>query len=313
MSTLGDRSSAGATITDDNRLEGIVVVAVVVVAVLLGLRLGMSATGERLGLWGAGSGSAKIVEAAEPVLSVVAAQAKAVGGAPPRILLDGSVGSASMASTTAEDLRRRFPTSEIKNNLRVRVDPQGRESVLLRVASGALIQQWDVPRFGDLKRLDIIWQRAADGSARFLVRGACYSATCGDALDAAFNAIPEDSRSALQLITVDRPLSPAPELQNTLSSALKGRTARFDDGAEVALDLSDLDTAGLVADVAPLMADLRGIEVLVNVGADDRERALLQAQALKSALVAAGADANGLRPVPAKANNPLSLFVLEKE
>jgi predicted esterase len=65
--------------------------------------------------------------------------------------------------------------------------------------------------------------------------------------------------------------------------------------------------------LAPLLKDLRGLEVLLSAGADDRATALKQAEAIKAALVARGADANGLRPVPAPRNNPLALIVREKE
>ena len=69
----------------------------------------------------------------------------------------------------------------------------------------------------------------------------------------------------------------------------------------------------MVSALAPLLQDLTGLEVILSAGHASREVAMKQAEAIKAALVAAGADGNGLRPVPAPKNNAFSLIVRERE
>ena len=131
------------------------------------------------------------------------------------------------------------------------------------------------------------------------------------ALETSFNAIAEESRGAIQLRDVIRPAVPASELQTSLLSTLAGRAATFNVDGTIKAD--DAVSTALVTELAPLLKDLRGIEVLVSAGNVDRALAVKQAEAVKTALVAAGADASGLRPVPAPQNNPLAFIVREKE
>jgi hypothetical protein len=79
------------------------------------------------------------------------------------------------------------------------------------------------------------------------------------------------------------------------------------------IDDKNPENQGIIQALAPLLTDLTGLEIILSAGAADRLVAMKQAEAIKNALVAAGADANGLRAVPAPKNNALSLIVRERE
>lgn len=305
--------------TTDEQLEtsvvaGAIVVALVVAAFAVGVFERLGGDDDRFA-W---------LEASAPLWAFVHRQA---GGDPPRVLLKGTVDTEADVDVVTGAVQARFPRTEVRSELKARAGATdaGRATVLLSFASGENIEQWDRPRFGQLKRLDVIVHptqgavHAAPGQVaptvdptpRLTVRAACYDAGCSDGLDNAWAAVPRSFRGALQLRTVDAPSRPAAALQHDLSVAVNSRVPRFADGA--VLDDTDETTTALLASLSPLLKDLRGITVLVSAGADSREQAIAQAQAVKTALVARGADAAGLRPVPAKANNPFSLFVLERE
>jgi hypothetical protein len=101
------------------------------------------------------------------------------------------------------------------------------------------------------------------------------------------------------------------------ASAATGNRATWRDFSEALsvrqTRVSSATTSAALDALAPQLKDLRGIEVLLSVGADDRDTALNQAEAVKAALVERGADASGLRPVPAPKNNAFALKVRERE
>jgi hypothetical protein len=287
---------------DDERQESAVVGVVVVFAVAVGL--GCAA-------WQQGwlGGGNDVVKTSAPVMAFVHKEA---GGDPERILMSGFVLDEAEGKGIEASLKRAFPGSEIKNAVRIDTPRPGvkkstrKSTVRLSFAADAVNEAWPRARFGEVKRLELVWK-----DEKVTVRGAVFAAETRAALEKAFGQLPKDHQGVLQLRNVQRPAVPAAQLQQEISTTVAGRALAFDGEGKV--DLADAATASIVGAVAPLLKDLRGLDVWVSAGADDRAAALKQAEAVKAALVAAGADGNGLRPVPAAKNNPFSLIVRERE
>ena len=289
----------------DSTSEGAIVGAAVALAVVVGLGFGAL----KLGLLDSLLGGPDPLTTAAPLVKAIHELA---GGDPERILISGNVVDLKEGAAIEARLRALFPGSELKNAARVAPEQKGPKSkpmpppktstVRLSFAADAINEAWPRPRFGDVKRLELVWKEN-----KITLRGAVFAAAAKQTLDKAFEAIPKESRASLQLREVARPVVPAAELQQSISVAVGGRVIAFGEGAVV--DAND----AVVAAVAPLITDLRGLEVWISAGADDRALSLQQAEAVKAALVAKGADANGLRAVPAAKNNALSLIVREKD
>jgi hypothetical protein len=285
----------------EERVEQVVVGGAIALALVVGLGL----IGQKAGMFDSLFGPPTALKMAAPVVEVLKTQA---GGTIPRVLLSGVVATDDSLKALEKDVAKLLPGTELKNTVRVdqRAKDTKREIIRVSVAADALNEAWPRQRFGDVKRLELLWK-----DNKVTLRGAVYTPEAHTAIETSFNAIAEESRGAIQLRDVIRPAVPATELQTSLLSKLASRAATFNVDGTIKAD--DAVSAAVVADLAPLLNDLRGIEVLVSAGNADRGLAVKQAEALKVALVAAGADASGLRPVPAPQNNPLSFIVREKE
>ncbi len=285
----------------EERVELVVVGGAIALALIIGLGL----VGQKAGMLDGLFGPPTMVQIAAPVLEVIRTQA---GGTLPRAQLSGVVSTADAAAALEKDLAKALPGTEIKNSVRVdeRAKDTKREVIRISVAADALNEAWPRPRFGDVKRLELLFKED-----KLTMRGAVYSAESHAALDKGFLAIPVENRGASQLRDVVRPAAASAELQTAVSTAVAGRAFSFNpDGT---INAADVVNGELAVSVAPLMKDLRGLEVLVSAGHVDRALALTQAESVRGALFAAGADSTGLRPVPAPPNNPLSFIVREKE
>ncbi len=304
-------TEVNANTLDDERQENIVVGAAVALALVVGLGAALWKTGALDRFFG----GADVVKSAAPIVSFIHDQAK---GDPERILLSGFVISEAEGKGLEASLHKAFPKSEIKNAVRIdapRADgksagvkaPKKKSStVRISVAADAVNEAWPRARFGDVKRLEMVWK-----DEKITVRGALFSAEAHDALDKAFNTLSKKNQGAIQLRDVQRPVMPAADLQQNLSVAVAGRAVAFDKDGNV--DVNDAGTATVLATVGPSLKNLTGIDVWISAGADDRGVAAKQAEAVKAALVAAGADAAGLRAVPAAKNVPFQLIVRERE
>ncbi|MBM4282010.1 MAG: hypothetical protein FJ137_15045 [Deltaproteobacteria bacterium] len=309
-------------VNEDERTEKVVVGAAVALALVVGLGFAAQRAGWLDGLWGGGVGST--------LKGIAAVIHKEAGGDPQRVLLSGSVAEEAAIASFEKEMKRAFPGAELRNAIRVdkRIKDKKKDIVRISFAADAVNEAWPRPRFGEVKRLEVLWK-----DEKVMLRGAVFSTATKAALEAAHAALPEPSRGAIQLREVVRAAVPAAKLQDDVSVALAGRSVAFrkpaapepkkrkkgeetpppPPAADVALDTDDANTAAVLDAVAPLLKDLRGLEVLLSAGYDDRATALKQAEAIKAALVARGADGTGLRPVPAPKNNPLALIVREKE
>ncbi|MDP2339453.1 MAG: hypothetical protein Q8O67_00735 [Deltaproteobacteria bacterium] len=297
---------------DDSGGESAIVGGAVALAIVVGLGFGAL----KLGLLDDLLGGPDPLTTAAPIVTAIHTLS---GGDPERILISGSVVDVKEGPAIEARLRALFPGSELKNATRLLADPKEKpgvkkpppmkksSTIRLSFAADAPNEAWPRPRFGDVKRLELLWK---DG--KITVRGAVFSPTAKATLDKAFAALPKEAQASAQIREVQRPVVPAAELQQTVSVAAGGRTIPFAKGAaadSVEVDLND----PVVAAVAAVLTDLRGLEVWISAGADDRGVSLKQAEAVKAALIAKGADAAGLRPVPAAKNNALSFIVREKE
>ena len=276
--------------------------AIVGAAVALALMVGLGFSAHKLGLLG----SEHPLKAAAPIMAAISTLSD---GKPERILISGYVVDAKEGPAIEARLHQLFPNAELKNSARTadqgaKQKPNGPKTstVKLSFAADAINEAWPRPRFGDVKRLELVWK---DG--KFTLRGAVFTPAAKQTLDTAFAGLAKDAQGAAQIREVQRPLMPVADVQQLLSVALGGRTIAFDAAGAVAVD------DAVVASLAPALTDLRGLEVWVSAGADDRALSQKQADAVKIALVAKGADAKGLRAVTAATNNPLSLIVREKE
>jgi hypothetical protein len=302
-----------APVNADERVEKIILGGAVALALVVGLGLSAWKMGALDGLFGSGP-----VSVAAPVLQVVKAQA---GGTLPRVLISGTVVDDKAGAALEAALKKALPGTEIKNVLRpdARAKEKKREVIRISVAADAVNEAWPRPRFGDVKRLELLWK-----DDKLTVRGAVFSPAARLAFEAAHAKVAEKHRGAVQLREVLRSKVPAAQLQTDLLTAMAGRAITFvqpDPKAkpnalpvvEGVIDTANADNQAIVAALAPLLTDLTGLEIILSAGAADRMVAMKQAEAVKAALVAAGADANGLRPVPAPKNNALSLIVRERE
>ncbi len=285
----------------EERVEQVVVGGAIALALVVGLGL----IGQKAGMFDSLFGPPTALKMAAPVVEVLKTQA---GGTIPRVLLSGVVAAEDSLKALENDVARLLPGTELKSTLRVdqRAKDTKREIVRISVAADALNEAWPRQRFGDVKRLELLWK-----DNKITLRGAVYTPEAHTALETSFNTIADENRGAIQLRDVIRPAVPAAELQTSLQSTLAGRAATFNPDGTIKPD--DAVGAAAVTELAPLLKDLRGLEVLVSAGNADRALALKQAEAIKAALVAAGADGSGLRPVPAPQNNPLAFIVREKE
>jgi len=288
-------------LNEDETIEKSVIGGVVALALVVGLGLAAHKVGLLDGIMG-GTGPAKI---AAGIFDVVKDQAK---GVPAKVLLSGTVATDDDIKALQSAVEKALPGTEVKNALRAdaKAKEKKREIVRISLAADAINEAWPRPRFGDVKRLELLWK-----DDKLTVRGAVFSPAANAAFQTAFNKIPEASRGAMQLRDVVRSNVPANTLQDDLLAVLQGRAVVFAEDGTIKAD--DAAAAAIVASLAPLLKDLTGLEVIVSAGAADRTMAMKQADAIKTALVAAGADASGLRPVPAPRNNLLSLIVREKE
>ena len=288
-------------LNEDERIEKTVIGGAIALALIVGL--GFSA--HKVGLLDSFLGSKGPARVAAGVFEVIKAEAK---GVPEKVLLSGTVATDDDVKSLQTAIAKALPGAEIKNALRAdaRAKEKKREIVRISLAADAINEAWPRPRFGDVKRLELLWK-----DDKLTVRGAVFSTTTNAAFQTAFNKIPEAQRGAIQLRDVLRSNVPAAKLQDDVLVALAGRAVVFT--AEAAIKADDATAAAIVASLAPLLTDLTGLEVVLSAGAADRAIAMKQAEAFKAALVAAGADAAGLRPVPAPRNNLLSLIVREKE
>jgi hypothetical protein len=288
-------------LNEDERIEKTVIGGAIALALIVGL--GFSA--HKVGLLDSFLGSKGPARVAAGVFEVIKAEAK---GVPEKVLLSGTVATDDDVKSLQAAIAKALPGAEIKNALRAdaRAKEKKREIVRISLAADAINEAWPRPRFGDVKRLELLWK-----DDKLTVRGAVFSTTTNAAFQTAFNKIPEAQRGAIQLRDVLRSNVPAAKLQDDVLVALAGRAVVFT--AEAAIKADDAAAAAMVASLAPLLTDLTGLEVVLSAGAADRALAMKQAEAFKAALVAAGADAAGLRPVPAPRNNLLSLIVREKE
>jgi hypothetical protein len=313
-----DATVTPPTINEDERTEKVVIGAAIALALVVGLGFAAQRAGWLDGLLGGGLGSQL-----KGIAQVI--HAEAGGGDPQRIQLAGTVADAKAIRAFEKTVKSAFPGSEVRNAIRVdqRIKDAKKDIVRISFASDAENEAWPRPRFGEVKRLEVLWK-----DEKLLVRGAVFKAETKAAFEAAYGALPEKSRGAIQIREVVRSAVPATQLQNDVSVAIANRVLAFakpeapakakkneppPPPAAVTLDTNDATTNAVLDAVAPLLKDLRGIEVLLAVGADDRATALKQAEAVKAALVERGADASGLRPVPAPKNNAFALKVREKE
>jgi hypothetical protein len=288
-------------LNEDETIEKSVIGGVVALALVVGLGLAANKVGLLDGIMG-GTGPAKI---AAGILDVVKAQAK---GVPEKVLLSGTVTSDEDIKALQSAIEKALPGTEVKNALRAdaKAKEKKRDIVRISLAADAINEAWPRPRFGDVKRLELLWK-----DDKLTVRGAVFSPAANTAFQTAFAKIPEASRGAIQLRDVVRSNVPAAKLQDDVLTTMAGRAVVFAEDGTIKAD--DADAAAIIASLAPLLKDLTGLEVIVSAGAADRTMAMKQAEVIKTALVAAGADAAGLRPVPAPRNNLLSLIVREKE
>jgi hypothetical protein len=288
-------------LNEDERIEKTVIGGAIALALIVGL--GFSA--HKVGLLDSFLGGKGPARVAAGVFEVIKAEAK---GVPEKVLLSGTVATDDDVKSLQAAIAKALPGAEIKNALRAdaRAKEKKREIVRISLAADAINEAWPRPRFGDVKRLELLWK-----DDKLTVRGAVFSTTTNAAFQTAFNKIPEAQRGAIQLRDVLRSNVPAAKLQDDVLVALAGRAVVFT--ADAAIKADDAAAAAIVASLAPLLTDLTGLEVVLSAGAADRAIAMKQAEAIKAALVAAGADAAGLRPVPAPRNNLLSLIVREKE
>jgi hypothetical protein len=313
-----DATVTPPTVNEDERTEKVVIGAAVALALVVGLGFAAHRAGWLDGLLGGGFGSNL-----KGIAQVI--HAEAGGGDPQRILLSGSVAEDKAIAAFEKAVKRAFPGAEVRNAIRVdkRITDTKKDIVRISFAADAINEAWPRPRFGEVKRLELLWK-----DEKVLVRGAVFKPEAKAALEAAYKALPTKTQGAIQIREVVRSTVPATQLQNDLSVAIGGRALAFAKAeqpakkkkdeqppppADAALDTNDAATNAVLDALAPLLKDLRGLEVLLSAGADDRATALKQAEAIKAALVARGADANGLRPVPAPKNNPFALIVREKE
>jgi hypothetical protein len=295
-----DASVTPPTLHEDERIEKVVVGAAVALALVVGLGFASWKAGWLDGLFGGGMASRLA-----PITAVIHQEA---GGDPPRILLSGSVADAATVQDVQKALQKAFPAAEVRNAIRVDARSKDRKRDIIRVsfAADAPNEAWPRARFGQVKRLEALWK-----DERVTLRGAVFAPATKQALEDAFARIATDARGSIQIREVVRSLVPAAQLQNDVSVAAAGRAVVFDkDGA---IDGKDAASTAVLDAVAPLLKDLRGLEVRLAAGADDREVAMKQAEAVKAALVARGADGAGIRPMPAMRNNPLAFIVVEKE
>ncbi len=300
-------------VSADERVEQIVIGS----AVALALAFGLGLPAWKLGAFDALLGSGPVSVAA-PVVSVLKSQA---GGTVPRVLLSGTVMDEKASASLEAAVKKAMPGTEIKNVLRAdqRAKEKKREVVRISVAADAVNEAWPRPRFGDVKRLERLWK-----DDKLVVRGAVFSPEARAAFEAAQAKVAEEHRGPVQLREVVRSKVPAAQLQNDLLTAMAGRAVTFvqpDPKAKPnalpivdgVIDDKNPENQGIIQALAPLLTDLTGLEIILSAGAADRLVAMKQAEAIKNALVAAGADANGLRAVPAPKNNALSLIVRERE
>ena len=285
----------------EERVEQIVVGGAIALALIVGLGL----VGQKAGVLDGMFGPPTIATIAAPLFEVITAQA---GGSVERALITGDVVDVSTSEAIERDLAKVLPGTEISNKLRVHGTAKDTKIEIVRVslAADALNEVWPRPRFGDVKRLEMLWKEN-----KVTVRGAVYSAAARAAFEGAFAKLPAEQRGAMQLRDVVRPTVAVAELQDRLSIAVAGRVFTF--LADGTLNPIDPGNAELTSSLAPLLKDLRGLEILVSAGNIDRATAQTQSESVRGALVAAGADGPGLRPVPAPANNVLAFIVREKE
>lgn len=285
----------------EDRTEQVVVGGAIALALVVAFGL----VGHKAGMLDGLFGPPTVATIAAPVLDVIKAQA---GGTLPRAQVSGVVASLELSQALEKDLAKALPGTEIKNSVRVdeRAKDGKREIIRISVAADALNEAWPRPRFGDVKRLEILWKES-----KITLRGAVYSDAAHKAFDAGFEKLPVDNRGAVQLRDVLRPAVASADLQTSVSSTLASRVFTFlPDGT---IDPANPQNATIATDLAPLLKDLRGLEILVSAGHLDRGIAQKQADSVRGALIAAGADGTGLRPVPAPQNNPISFIVREKE
>lgn len=297
----------------DERVEKIIIGGAVALALVVGLGLSALKMGAVDGVLGSGP-----VSVAAPILQVVKAQA---GGTLPRVLISGSVADEKAGAELEAALKKALPGTEVKNVLRPdkRAKDKKREIIRISLAADAVNEAWPRPRFGDVKRLELLWK-----DDKLTVRGAVFSPAARVAFEAALAKVAGKNRGAVQLREVLRSKVPAAQLQNDLLVAMANRAVTFVQPnpqarpdalpiVEGVIDTANPENQVLIAALAPLLTDLTGLEIILSAGAGDRMVAMKQAEAVKAALVAAGADGNGLRPVPAPKNNALSLIVRERE
>jgi hypothetical protein len=314
------RTAADDKQNDDEKLEKTVVGGAVALALIVGLGMAAHKVGMLDGLFS----SDRPLKVAAPILEVIKAQAKK--GEPKKVLLSGAVGDDKSKAAIETDVKRVFPGIEVKNTIRVdaRAVEKKRELVRISFAADAPNETWPRPRFGDVKRMELLWKEDT-----VTVRGSVFTADANAAFESAFKRLPEKARGAIQLRTVIRSSVPAGVLQTQLVEKLANRSFVFSatcDGAPYNLDEPSLcepgavptltdapENAAIVADIAPLLKDLKGLEILVSAGAFERGLSMKQAEAVVDALIAGGAEGAGLRPASALRNNKLSLIVREKE
>lgn len=294
---------------DDETQEKFIVGGAVVLALVVGL--GFAA--QKQGLLDAFFGQKDVVKVAAALVAVLHKEA---GGDPQRILMSGFVVDEREGKAIEASLKRAFPGSEIKNAVRVDAGKQPNKlpakkdakkgTVRLSFAADAVNEAWPRARFGDIRRLEMVWKEE-----QLTVRGSIFSSETKSALEKAFASIAKKNQGVLQLRDVVRPVVPMADLQNQISTVVAGRAIAFD--KEGVVDANDAVSKEVLAAVAPLLKNLQGLDVWISAGNEDRAVSLKQAEAVKAALVAGGADALGLRAVPAAKNNPFSLVVREKD
>jgi len=293
---------------DDETQEKFIVGGAVVLALVVGL--GFAA--QKQGLLDAFFGDKDVAKVGAALIAVLHKEA---GGDPQRILMSGFVVDEREGKAIEASLKRAFPGSEINNKVRIDAKLPAKPNkkaekktgtVRLSFAADAVNEAWPRARFGDIRRLEMVWKEE-----QLTVRGSVFSSATKSALETAFAAIPKKNQGVLQLRDVVRPAVPVADLQNQISTAVAGRFVAFDKEGKV--DANDAVTKEVLSAVLPLLKNLQGLEVWISAGADDRAVSLKQSEAVKASLVEGGADSQGLRSVPAAKNNPFSLVVREKD
>ncbi len=287
---------------NEDTIEKAIITAVTAFAIVAALGI---AAHQRGMLDGAGKGTSPF-KASKPVIEAV--YALAGDAAPQRVLLFGTVGDQKAIDALVKGAKRTFPDAEHMSSLRadIRARERDREVVRISLAADAPNERWPRPRFGDVKRLELLWRED-----KVTLRGAVFTAEANAKLKAAFNSVSDKHRGAYQLKEVVRANVSASATQDAIITALNGRAITFGPDATIAAAVTE--AAAILDALAPPLKDLTGLEVIISAGDVHPSTALRQAEAVRDALVARGADVTGLRPVQAAKNNLLSLIVREKE